>query len=94
VSDLIAEDEGTTSAEVSFTTAEVVEELPIILYAAIIVMVVVFAGFVAVRAGKEVSKEYVTEAPQVENEETEEGEEFEDQEEWLDADGNPVVANE
>ena len=94
VSTLIAGDEGTTSAEVSFTTPEEVEELPIILYAAIIVMVVVFAGFVAVRAGKEVTKEYVTEAPQVENEETEEGEESEEQEEWLDADGNPVIANE
>ena len=44
VSNLIASDAGMTSGEVSFTTAEEVEELPIILYAIIIVMVVVFAG--------------------------------------------------
>ena len=53
--------EGMTSGEVSFTTAEEVEELPIVLYSGIILMVVVFAAIIAVRATKETSKEYISE---------------------------------
>ena len=61
VSNLIASEAGMTSGEVSFTTAEEVEELPIVLYSGIILMVVVFAAIIAVRATKETSKEYISE---------------------------------
>ncbi|CAI8312399.1 MAG: Uncharacterised protein [Candidatus Poseidoniaceae archaeon] len=96
VSNLIASDAGMTSGEVSFTTAEEVEELPIVLYSGIILMVVVFAVIIAVRATKETSKEYVpeeTRLPDMEPDNGEESEASEEQEEWLDADGNPIIGS-
>ena len=95
VSNLIASEAGMTSGEVSFTTAEEVEELPIVLYSGIILMVVVFAAIIAVRATKETSKEYISEEaglPEMESENAE-SESSEQQEEWLDADGNPIIGN-
>ena len=96
VSNLIANEAGMTSGEVSFTTAEEVEELPIVLYSGIILMVVVFAAIIAVRATKETSKEYISEEaglPEMESENAVESESSEQQEEWLDADGNPIFSN-
>ena len=96
VSNLIASEAGMTSGEVSFTTAEEVEELPIVLYSGIILMVVVFAAIIAVRATKETSKEYISEdagLPETESENAVESEASEQQEEWLDADGNPIIGN-
>ena len=96
VSSLIASEAGMTSGEVSFTTAEEVEELPIVLYSGIILMVVVFAAIIAVRATKETSKEYISEEaglPETESEIAVESESSEQQEEWLDADGNPIIGN-
>ena len=96
VSNLIASEAGMTSGEVSFTTAEEVEELPIVLYSGIILMVVVFAAIIAVRATKETSKEYISEEaglPEMESENAVESESSEQQEEWLDADGNPIIGN-
>ena len=97
VSYLIADEAGTTSGEVSFTTAEEVEDLPIILYAIIVFMVVTFAAFIAARARKEISKQYVTEEIQVTQEEPEEedqSDETDEQEEWVDSEGNPIIATE
>jgi len=97
VSNFIASDAGMTSGEVSFTTAEEVEELPIILYAIIIVIVLILAGVLAIRAGKEAVKEYVapeTSVEQAVSEENEASSDSEDQEEWLDAEGNPVIVTE
>lgn len=109
LSNLIANDAGTTSGEVSWTTAEEVEELPIVLYGTIVLMVVIFAGVIAVRAQKGDSKEYIVqganefeESPEEDdsheaesdNLESDVGDESEDQdnqEEWLDADGNPII---
>jgi len=96
VSYLIADEAGTTSGEVSFTTAEEVEDLPIILYAIIVFMVVTFAAFIAARARKEISKQYVTEEIQVTQEEPEEedqSDETDEQEEWVDAEGNPIIGS-
>ena len=96
VSNLIANEAGTTSGEVSFTTAEEVEELPIVLYSIIILIVVIFAAVIAVRATKETSKEYIageTQSPHNELENAEESESSDEQEEWLDADGNPIIGN-
>ena len=96
VSNLIASEAGMTSGEVSFTTAEEVEELPIVLYSGIILMVVVFAAIITVRATKETSKEYISEEaglPEMESENAVESEFSEQQEEWLDADGNPIFSN-
>ena len=59
VSSLIASDAGTTSGEVSWTTAEEAGELPILLYAGVILVVVVFAAVIAVRARQEISKQDV-----------------------------------
>ena len=97
ISNLIASEAGTTSGEVSFTTAEEVDELPIILYGAIILFVVIFAVIIAVRASQEISKEYVAEETYVDLEgerQEETSGESEDQEEWLDADGNPIIGTE
>lgn len=88
VSNIIASEAGMTSGEVSFTTAEEVEELPIVLYSTIILIVVIFAAVIAVRATKETPKDYVTNVAQLPEESAEE-----EQEQWLDADGNPIVAN-
>ena len=96
VSNLIANEAGTTSGEVSFTTAEEVEELPIVLYSIIILIVVILAAVIAVRATKETSKEYIaeeTQSPHNELENAEESESSDEQEEWLDADGNPIIGN-
>ena len=59
VSSLIASDAGTTSGEVSWTTVEEAGELPILLYAGVILAVVVFAAVIAVRARQEISKQDV-----------------------------------
>ena len=97
ISDLIASEAGTTSGEVSFTTAEEVDELPIILYGAIILFVVIFMTIIAVRARQEITKQYVAEETYVGLEDARQEEassESEDQEEWLDADGNPIIGTE
>ena len=97
VSNLIASEAGTTSGEVSFTTAEEVDELPIVLYGAIILFMVIFAAIIAVRARQEISKQYVAEETYVDLEDAPQEEassESEDQEEWLDAEGNPIIGNE
>ena len=81
VSNLIASDAGTTSGEVSWTTAEEAGELPILLYAGVILAVVVFAAVIAVRARQEISKQDVV------IDATEE----EEIKQWVDADGNPII---
>ena len=81
VSSLIASDAGTTSGEVSWTTAEEAGELPILLYAGVILAVVVFAAVIAVRARQEISKQDVV------IDATEE----EEIKQWVDADGNPII---
>ena len=80
LSNLIATEAGMTSGEVSWTTAEEVEELPIVLYAVIILMVVVFAGVIAARARTEIAKQDIVT-----------DEDSEELEEWLDADGKPIL---
>ena len=95
VQSLIANEQGTTSGEVSWTTAEEVEELPIVLYGAIILLVVVLAAAIGLRASKEISKDYIAEETYVEQEDhTEENVTDEPTEEWLDAEGNPIISNE
>lgn len=94
VSNLIANEAGTFSGEVSWTTAEEVEEFPIILYAAIILMVVIFAAVIAVQSRKQTSKEYIAEETEVESEVDEPSKESEQQEEWVDAEGNPIIVTE
>ncbi len=81
VSNLIASDAGTTSGEVSWTTAEEAAELPILLYAGIILAVVVFAAVIAVRARQEISKQDVV---------IDAAEEVEIKQ-WVDADGNRII---
>jgi len=96
VSNLIANEAGTASSEVSWTTPEEVEELPIVLYSGIILIVVVFAAIIAVRATKETSKEYVPEEtglPTIESENADDSEFPEEQEEWVDAEGNPIIGS-
>ena len=68
--------------------------MPIILYAIIIVVVLILAGVLAIRAGKEATKDYVaheTPVEQADMEENEASDDSEDQKEWLDADGNPII---
>ena len=89
VSNLIANEAGTTSGEVSFTTAEEVEELPIVLYSIIILIVVILAAVIAVRATKETPKDYITNEAQIPEKSSEE-----EQEQWVDAEGNPIIATE
>ena len=89
VSDLIANEAGTASSEVSWTTPEEVEELPIVLYSSIILMVVVFAAVIAVRATKETTKDYIANEVRLPEESAEEK-----QEEWVDAEGRPIIATE
>ena len=81
VSSLIASDAGTTSGEVSWTTAEEAGELPILLYAGVILAVVVFAAVIAIRARQEISKQDVV------IDATEE----EEIKQWVDADGNRII---
>ena len=84
VSSLIASDAGTTSGEVSWTTAEEAGGLPILLYAGVILAVVVFAAVIAIRARQEISKQDVV------IDATEE----EEIKQWVDADGNPIIGSE
>ena len=59
-------------------------------------MVVTFAAFIAARARKEISKQYVTEEIQVTQEEPEEkdqSDETDEQEEWVDSEGNPIIGS-
>ena len=84
VSNLIATEAGATSGEVSFTTAEEVDELPIIFYAGIILMVVIFTVVIAARARIEIAKEDILQNM---------NDSIED-EAWVDADGNPIIATE
>ena len=87
VSDLISSEAGSTSGEVSWTTPEESDRFPVVLYAVIILIVVVFSVIVAMRAGSNVSKDYVADETVLPQETSEE------QEQWLDADGNPIIAN-
>ncbi|MGB0780813.1 MAG: hypothetical protein ACPGQN_03445 [Candidatus Poseidoniaceae archaeon] len=87
VSDLISSEAGSTSGEVSWTTPEESDRFPVVLYAVIILIVVVFSVIVAMRAGSNVSKDYVADETVLPQETSEE------QEHWLDADGNPIIAN-
>ncbi len=104
VSNLIADEAGQTSSEVSWTTAEEVEELPVLLYGLIVAIVVGLGVFVALGSRRLQKKEYfeseevydgeeeesVDEEPTESSEESNE-EEIEDQT-WTDADGNPIVS--
>ncbi|MGB1955225.1 MAG: hypothetical protein ACPHUK_06460 [Candidatus Poseidoniaceae archaeon] len=106
VSHLISEEAGQTSTEVSWTTAEEVEELPVLLYAIIVAIVVGLGAFVALSSRRLQQKEYVEteekeyieteevhkdEVESVVEEEAESTEESEDLS-WTDADGNPIVS--
>ena len=103
VSDLIADEAGQTSSEVSWTTAEEVEELPIVLYGIIIAIVVGLGVFVALGSRRLQKKEYFEseeehdeEEESVDEDSTDSSEESEDEEledhTWTDADGNPIVS--
>ncbi len=104
VSSLIADEAGETSSEVSWTTAEEVEELPVLLYGIIVAIVVTLGIAVAMSSRRLQKKEYVEyeeESGEEETdeesdeEETEEQESDEDETEdltWTDADGNPIVS--
>ena len=103
VSNLIADEAGQTSSEVSWTTAEEVEELPIVLYGIIIAIVVGLGVFVALGSRRLQKKEYfeseeehAEEEESVDEDSTDSSEESEDEEledhTWTDADGNPIVS--
>ena len=102
VSDLIADESGQTSSEVSWTTAEEVEELPILLYGIIIAIVVGLGVFVALGSRRLQKKEYMEseeehdeEEESVDEDSTDSSEESEEELEdhtWTDADGNPIVS--
>ena len=102
VSDLIADEAGETSSEVSWTTAEEVEELPILLYGMIIAIVVGLGVFVALSSRRLQKKEYIETGDEfeeeseevLESEEVDESEEADETEDltWTDADGNPIVS--
>ncbi len=103
VSDLIADEAGQTSSEVSWTTAEEVEELPILLYGIIIAIVVGLGVFVALGSRRLQKKEYMEseeehdeEEESVDEDSTDSSEESEEEEledhTWTDADGNPIVS--
>ena len=107
VSNLIADEDGQTSSEVSWTTAEEVEELPILLYGIIIAIVVGLGVFVALSSRRLQNKEYIDLEEEHDEEEHDEEEsdvedsndasEESDEEEiedftWTDADGNPIVS--
>jgi len=102
VSDLIADEAGQTSSEVSWTTAEEVEELPIVLYGIIIAIVVGLGVFVALGSRRLQKKEYFEseeehdEEESVDEDSTDSSEESEDEEledhTWTDADGNPIAS--
>ncbi len=107
VSDLIADEAGQTSSEVSWTTAEEVEELPIVLYGIIIAIVVGLGVFVALGSRRLQKKEYFESEEEHDDEHEEDDDEsvvedstdsLEESEEeledhtWTDADGNPIVS--
>ena len=108
VSDLIADEAGQTSSEVSWTTAEEVEELPILLYGIIIAIVVGLGVFVALGSRRLQKKEYIESEEEheeehdddeesVDEDSTDSSEESEEEEvledhTWTDADGNPIVS--
>ena len=108
VSSLIADEAGETSSEVSWTTAEEVEELPVLLYGIIIAIVVGLGVFVALSSRRLQKKEYIESGDEFEeeSEDVEESEEVDESEEadesleadetedltWTDADGNPIVS--
>ena len=59
-------------------------------------MVVSLAAIISVRAGKVATKEYVAAGTQPHHEESEsveDSEEPEEQEEWVDAEGNPIIGS-
>ena len=108
VSDLIADEAGQTSSEVSWTTAEEVEELPILLYGIIIAIVVGLGVFVALGSRRLQKKEYFESEEEHDDEHeeddddesvvedstnsSEESEEELEDHTWTDADGNPIVS--
>lgn len=108
VSDLIADEAGQTSSEVSWTTAEEVEELPIVLYGIIIAIVVGLGVFVALGSRRLQKKEYMESEEEHDDEHEdddddesvvedstdslEESEEELEDHTWTDADGNPIVS--
>ena len=106
VSDLIADEAGQTSSEVSWTTAEEVEELPIVLYGIIIAIVVGLGVFVALGSRRLQKKEYMESEEEHDDEHEDDDESvvedstdsLEESEEDLedhtstDADGNPIVS--
>jgi len=106
VSDLIADEAGQTSSEVSWTTAEEVEELPIVLYGIIIAIVVGLGVFVALGSRRLQKKEYFESEEEHDDEHEDDDESvvedstdsLEESEEDLedhtstDADGNPIVS--
>jgi len=104
VSSLIADEAGETSSEVSWTTAEEVDELPVLLYGIIVAIVVILGIAVAMSSSRLQKKEYVEYEEESDEEETgeesdeEETEELESDEDetedltWTDADGNPIVS--
>ena len=103
VSNLIADEAGETSSEVSWTTAEEVEELPILLYGMIIAIVVGLGVFVALSSRRLQEKEYLASEEEHDEEEESADEDSADSPEeseveesedhtWTDADGNPIVS--
>ena len=70
VSEAISSETGTKSSEVSWTTAEEVEDLPLVLYAVIVVLVLLLTVFVVIQArvAKLERKEYM--AGEMDEEET------------------------
>ena len=99
---------GQTSSEVSWTTAEEVEELPIVLYGIIIAIVVGLGVFVALGSRRLQKKEYFESEEEHDDEHEEDDDDesvvedstdsLEESEEeledhtWTDADGNPIVS--
>ena len=103
VSNLISDEAGETSSEVSWTTAEEVEELPVLLYGIIVGIMIILGIVVAMSSRRLQKKEYVeleeeSDVEETEEEETDEDEVEESDEEetedltWTDADGNPIVS--
>lgn len=96
VSNLISDEAGQSSSEVSWTTAEEVDELPILLYGLIIAIVVALGVFVALGSRRLQDKEYVETSEEFEEKSLDESEEASEEEPedftWTDADGNPIVS--
>ena len=75
VSDLISEEAEPVSNEVSWTTAEEVDELPVLLYGLIIAIVVALSVFVALGSRRLQNKEYIETGVEFEEKSIEESEE-------------------